>query len=57
MKTKKIATLEEQYIELFKQVDVAAQPDDMDLSQPYLGRIVPTITTYSTSELQSVIGE
>ena len=50
---KSIPTLEQQYKEVFRSAPLIPQtdPDYLNLEQPYFGRIVDTVTTYSVHEI------
>ena len=51
MKVKeKVHSLEDQYLQVFKAAPQAPQPEEPSLEQPYFGRVVQTVTTYSVSE-------
>lgn len=51
MKVKeKPQSLESQYLQVFKAAPQAPQPVEPSLEQPYFGRVVQTVTTYSVSE-------
>jgi len=46
-KTEKLENLEERYLEVFKGGPLVLEGDDISLEQPYVGRIVDSVTTYS----------
>lgn len=46
----KTPTLEEQYLQVFKAEPQAPQPEEPSFEQPYFGRVVQTVTTYSVYE-------